>query len=210
MKKTLLTLAVALLGMTALAQTTEEIISRMEAALDAHESEGVIMTVSTKIPVLGTVTMKTYTLGDKMRSESTLMGVDVITFTDGVTEWTYTPKNNKVKITDDKSGDSSEEGDVEMFSGITDGYDVNLTKETDDAWYFTCKKQKTNKNKDDPKTVELVIAKETYYPMLLKTKMSGVTLILRDIAFGVKEEFVTFDINNYPGAVVEDARGEKK
>lgn len=28
--------------------------------------------------------------------------------------------------------------------------------------------------------------------------------------FGVKEEFVTFDINNYPGAVFEDARGEKK
>ena len=199
-------------AVAALAQTPQEIIARMEDEMNKHMDEGLIMTVTTKMPLVGTVSMKNYTLGSKMRSESTLMGMDVTIFNDGTTEWTYIPKANKVKIEDADidSADATEGGDEELFSGITEGYDVTLTKETADAWYFTCKKMKTNTEKDAPKSMELVVSKGTYYPKLLKAKVSGVALSLSDVSFGVKEPFVTFNLSDYPGATVEDNRGKGK
>jgi outer membrane lipoprotein-sorting protein len=93
-----------------------------------------------------------------------------------------------------------------MFSGITDGYDVTLKKETADAWYFLCKKSKTNTDKDDPKSIDLVVAKGTYYPVSLKAKLSGVTMTLRDVSFGVTEQQVTFNPKDYPTATIVDKR----
>ena len=208
--KRLFTVIIALACVAAaFAQTPEEILSRMEEEMEKHMDEGLIMTISTKVPVVGTVTMKNYSLGNKTRSESKLMGTDVVVFTDGETEWTYYSKTNKVKIERIGSTGSSEGGDEEMFSDISDGYDLTLTKETDDAWYLTCKKSKTNQDKDMPKTIELVIAKGTYYPKLLKAKVSGITFSMRDVSFGVSEDYVTFRLSDYPGVTVEDERNKK-
>lgn len=213
MKRLFVSLAATVaLAVTAFAQTPEDIIARMEEEMNKHMDEGLIMTVTTKMPIVGSVSMKNYSLGNKMRSETTLLGVDAVIFTDGVTEWTYISKSNKIEIRDfsDTGDGASEGGDEEMFSGITEGYDVTLAKETDDAWYFTCKKMKTNTDKDAPKSMELVVAKRTYYPMLLKAKVSGVTLRLSDVSFGVTEKFVTFNLSDYPGATIEDKRGKGK
>ena len=163
------------------------------------------MTVDAKISILGTVTTKTYSLGDKMRSEGKMMGIEIITWTDGKTEWSYNSKTNEVKISTQEES-SETEGDAEMFNDITDGYDVTIDKETDKAWYLLCKKSKSNKDKDDPKKIELAIAKKTYMPISLKTKMSGVTITMRDISFGVTEKQVTFDAKNYPGVKIVDKR----
>lgn len=64
------------------AQTPQEIISRMEAEMDKHEKDGLIMTLDAKVPIIGTMTTKTYTLGTKARIEATVIGVDVVTWSD--------------------------------------------------------------------------------------------------------------------------------
>lgn len=205
MKKLLSIIFFVAMAAVAVAQTPQEIISRMETEMEKHEKEGIVMTVDAKISILGTVTTKTYSLGDKMRSEGKMMGIEIITWTDGNTEWSYNSKTNEVKISTQEES-SETEGDAEMFSDITDGYDVTIDKETDKAWYLLCKKSKSNKDKDDPKKIELAIAKKTYMPISLKTKMSGVTITMRDISFGVTEKQVTFDAKNYPGVKIVDKR----
>ena len=81
-----------------------------------------------------------------------------------------------------------------------------MTDETDKAWYFECRKSKSNKDKDAPKTINLAVAKGTYYPVSLSTKAKGVTLSLRNISFGVSENKVTFNPKDYPDATVVDKR----
>lgn len=187
------------------AQTPQEILSRMDAEMDKHDKEGLIMTVDAKVPILGTMTTKTYTLGDKARVEANMMGVDVITWTDGKTSWTYNSKKNEVEISK-QEGSSESEGDAEMFNGITQGYDVTIDKETAKTWELICKKSKSNKDKDAPKKMELVVAKGTFMPISLKTKISGIGITMRNISFGVTEKQVTFNANDYPGATIIDKR----
>lgn len=187
------------------AQTPQEIISRMEAEMDKHEKDGLIMTLDAKVPIIGTMTTKTYTLGTKARIEATVMGVDVVTWSDENTLWTYNSKKNEVEIS--IQGESSEsEGDAEMFNGITDGYDVTIDKETATTWNILCKKSKSNKDKDAPKKMELVVAKSTYMPVSLKTKVSGIGITMRNISYGVTERQVTFNAKDYPGVTIIDKR----
>lgn len=191
----------------AFAQTPEEIISRMEQVMAEHEKDGIIMSMDIKIPILGTVSTTTYILGDKFKIKGTVAGADVLTWSDGKTNWTYTPKDNKVTITKTDGKKSSEKsGDTEMFSGIAEGYDVSIAGETDKVWKILCRKSKDNKEKDDPKTMNLVVAKETFFPVSLSARMSGVTMTMRDLSYGVTEEQVTFNAADYPGAIIEDKR----
>jgi len=207
MKRIFALLAALVLTIGAFGQSPKAIIAKMESVLEKHEKEGIVMTVDVKVPIVGTMTTKSWILGDKMRMEATLAGVKVITWTDGKTEWTYNTKTNKVEIKKMEGGSSSDSGgDTELFIGITDGYDVSLSKETDKVWYFTCTKMKTNKDKDDPKKIELAVAKGNYYPVKLSTKMSGITMTMRGISFGVSEKQVTFNKSDYPTATIEDKR----
>ena len=83
----------------AIAQTPQEIISRMEAEMNKQdESEGVAMTMDIKVIILGTMTSRIYTLGDKTRVEASMLGKDVITWNDGDTEWTYNSENAEIEI----------------------------------------------------------------------------------------------------------------
>lgn len=195
---------VAMAGL-AVAQTPQEIISRMEAEMNKHDKEGLIMTVDAKVPILGTMTTKTYTLGTKARFEASMMGVDVVTWTDGHSSWTYDSKKNEVEIRK-QDGDVETEGDAEMFNGITEGYDVSINKETATTWNLLCKKSKSNKDKDAPKKMELVVAKGSYMPVSLKTKLSGIGITMRNISFGVTEKQVTFNAKDYPGVTIVDKR----
>lgn len=191
----------------AFAQTPREIVARMEEEMDKHEKDGLAMTVSIKIPILGTMNTRTYTLGEKLRMEATMAGAQVITWTDGKTKWTYDSKDNEIEIeSEDPNKPTSSEGDAEMFDNITDGYDVSLKKETAEAWYIQCKKSRTNKEKDDPKNMDLVIAKGTYLPMSLSATLRGVTMTMSNISFGVTEDQVAFDPSAYPGAKIVDKR----
>ena len=202
MKKLVLAfMAVWAAVVAAVAQTPEEIVSRMEAEMNSHAGEGIAMTVDIKIPILGTATSRSYVYGSKLRVEMKMMGAQVVTWSDGETSWTYVSKDNSLIIRS-AGHKKANTGNVELFMGITDGYDVSMKKETAGAWHLLCKKSKGNKDEDDPKTMDLVVSKNNYYPLSLKASMSGMTMTMRDISFDVTEADVTFDIAKYPGVKI--------
>ena len=206
MKRLLCFLAVLSWGIAAMAQTPLEIVARMEEAMSQHEKDGLAMTVDTKIPIIGAVSVKTASLGDKIRVETSMKGVKVIEWEDGKTEWTYNSKNNTVEIKNAPASASGGNEDTELFTGIADGYDVTIQKETAEEWHLLCTKSKTNTDKDTPRSLNLVVAKGTCLPVSLSTKISGVSMTMHDIAFGVSESQVVFDAGKFPDATLVDKR----
>lgn len=202
------------IALSAFAQTAEEICNKMDEVLNTLPQDRMAMTVDIKIPVLGTTTTRTYCYDNKIRMDAKMMGVTVTTFDEDNVSYTVATKEGKTKITieDVKAGSdsSAEEGDMEMFSGITDDYSVSIRKETADTWYIQCKKLKTCKDKDAPGTMDIVVAKADYMPLSLSAKMSGARLTMRDFSFDVDEKMCTFNMADYPGATVEDKRGKSK
>ena len=208
MKKLFSIITFIAMAAVAVAQTPEEIISRMEAEMAKHdEKEGLAMTMDMKIPILGTFSSRTYTLGDKYRIEVSEDGKQSITWSDGKTDWTYSSEKNEIEIKKHEVKEKKEnEGDAKMFNGITDGYDVKLDKETSDTWQFLCKRSRSNPDKDAPKKMTLVVAKGTYMPVSLSASVSLMTITMRDLSYGVTEEQVTFNPKNYPNATIVDKR----
>lgn len=197
--------AVFALGIAAFAQTPEEIIANMDKAFEPAESEGMAMTMDVKIPIIGKSTTYVYMIGKKERSETTIMKHKIVTFMTEDTLWEYDTFSNEIKIKDVNPVDI-DGSEADLFSGILEGYDVTLKKETDEAWYLLCQKSKDNTEKEDPVKMDLVVSKTTNLPISLSTKVSGVTLTLHDIKIGIDEKFVTFDINDYPDAKIVDER----
>ena len=144
------------------------------------------MTVDMKMPVMGTITTRTYTRGDKVRMEMEIMKHKVITWIYDGTTWMYDVTENKIDIKKTSSADDDNSGDTEMFDGINDGYEVSIKSEDDRTWVISCKKLKTNKDKDAPKSMVVEVYKKDYMPKSLSTKASGIGLTMRDISFGVK------------------------
>lgn len=194
--------AVLAFGLSAFAQTADEILEKMEKAMEGRDD--LEMIVEMKIPVLGTFATKTYTRGDKSRMELEAKGHTATTWTDGTTSWTYTAVDNTLEIDNVKAGDS--ENDAEMLNDVAEGYDVSIESETASYWRLLCKKSKSNKNKDDPKKMTIEVYKNTYMPKSLTATVSGVTLTLRDFKLGVTEEMVTFRIEDFPNAKIVDKR----
>ncbi|MBR3388261.1 MAG: hypothetical protein IKG84_08560 [Bacteroidales bacterium] len=207
MKKLLTFLAILMFTSVSFAQTPKEIADKMSEVMDNLEDNGLRMTMDIKIPILGTMSTTAWSLGEKMRMEAEMMGKKIVTWMDENTEWTYEAEENTITIKNrDIQKPSTEQENMKMFESVTEGYDVFLKKETDTAWYLQCKKNKSNKNKDDPKTMDIVVAKGTYYPISLSAKVSGVTVTMRDLDFNVTEKQVTFNKSDYPGARVVDNR----
>ena len=208
MKKLLSIIFFVAMAAVAVAQTPEEIISRMEAEMGKHdESEGFVMTMDIKIIIVGTISSRSYVLGDKMRIEANRDGKDFITWSDGTTDWTYDSEKNEIEITNAKPREKSEtEGDTKLFKGITDGYDVKIDKETETEWHIRCKRSRSNPDKDAPKRMDLVVAKGTYWPVSLSTSVTGATVTMREISFGVTEKDVTFNPQDFPGVKIVDNR----
>ena len=208
MKKLIAIISFIAMATVAMAQTAEEIVSRMDAELNKHdESEGIAMTMDIKMIIIGTVTSQSYILGDKMRIEADVKDKSIITWSDGQTEWTYDSEKNEIEITNAKPKEKSEtDGDAKMFSGITDGYDVKIDKETATEWHIRYKRSKSNPDKDAPKRMDLVVAKGTYWPVSLTSSVTAATVTMRDLSYGVTEEQVTFNPKDYPNATIIDKR----
>ena len=205
MKHVLTFLVAIAASVSAVAQTPEEILSRMEQEMNKHQNDGVSMVIDIKMPIIGSVSTTTYIRGDNSKMEVEVQGNQVLTWIDKSSQWVYNSAKNEVEISKLKAG-SSAEGDVEMFSGITEGYDVSISKETDKVWYISCKKNKSNTNKDAPKSMEVAVYKSNYYPMSLSSKVSGVSMTMRNVKFGVSEKQVIFNPEDYPGVTIIDKR----
>ena len=203
MKRIFTVLCLMLAAVCAFAQSAKEIVSRMEALMSDHEDEGYVMTVEIKIPIVGSIETLCYQLGERFRMEVAVLDKKMITWTDGATTWVYDSEKNEVEIS---GGPADTQSNAQMFEDISAGYDITIDKQTADAWYLSCKRSKTNKDKDAPKKMDIVIAKGTFHPISLSTKEKGVTLTIRDIKFGATKELVTFNKNAYPGVKVVDKR----
>ena len=209
MKKLIAIISFIALATTAMAQTAEEIITRMEAEMSKHdESEGTAMTMDMKIIFVGTISSRNYVLGDKMRIEAINDdGKNFVTWSDGKTEWVYDSEKNEIEIKNAKPKEKTEtKGDTKLFQDITDGYEVKIDKETATEWHIRCKRSKSNPDKDAPKRMDLVVAKGTYWPVSLSTSVTAATVTMRDFSFGVTEEQVTFNPNEFPNATIVDKR----
>ena len=208
MKKLIAIISFIALATAAMAQTAEEIVSRMEAEMSKHnESEGFAMTMDIKMIFIGTISSRSYVLGDKMRIEANRDGKDFVTWSDGKTDWNYDSEKNEIEITNAKPREKSEtEGDTKLFKGITDGYDIKIDKETATEWHIRCKRSRSNPDKDAPKRMDLVVAKETYWPVSLSTSVTAASVTMRDISFGVTEEQVTYNPKEFPNATIVDKR----
>ena len=208
MKRFFALLTACVLSVAAYAQTAEEIIAKMEEVMEQFSEEnGLRMTMDIKIPILGTLSSSVWSLGDKMRMEAKMMGKKLVTWQDGVTEWTYDSDENTITIEkQDQSKKSDEKENMEMFQNATEGYDVSIGNETASSWTIKCKKNSSNTNKDDPKNMEIVVAKGSYYPLSLSAKIEGVTVTMHDLKFSVSEKDVTFNKADYPGVTIIDKR----
>ena len=208
MKRLIAIISFIALATTAMAQTAEEIVSRMNAEISKHnESEGFAITMDMKIILVGTISSRSYVLGDKMRIEANKDGKDFVTWSDGKTEWSYDSETNEIEIKNAKPKEKSDkDSNTKMFKDVTEGYDVRIDKETATEWHIRCKRSKSNPDKDAPKRMDLVVAKGTYWPVSLTTSVTAATVTMRDISFGVTEQQVTFNEKDYPGAKIVDKR----
>ena len=209
MKKFLALITGLAIGFAAFAQSAEEILARMEKVMEpSSKADAIAMTMEMKIPILGTMGTRVYTYGDKSKMVIEAAGKEGITWMDHKSRvsWNYLKEKNTVTIENMKPDEKSESDDAEMFKGVAEGYDVSIRKETDKCWYIACKKSRTNPNKDDPKNMEIVVAKGTYMPVSLSAKTSGITMTMKDIDLNVTEADVTFDPSAYPGVTIEDKR----
>ena len=194
----------------AVAQTPEEIVSRMEKEMSVQQKEGGYMVVDMKVPIIGSISTKSWMRDNKTRMEVKMMGVPMISWVADSTEWTYNTKKNELEIKKlpnlQSSSKSDSEGDISMFSGMVEGYDFTLQKETPDEWQIRCTRSKGVDDKDSPKTMTLIVAKATFLPISLSFKTSGVSISMRDITFGVPLSKVTFNPADYPDATIIDKR----
>lgn len=207
MKKFFL-IVVALVAFASLgyAQTADEIVERMDKELKKGESVGTAVTFDIHIPIIGQVSSRIRTLGNRSRADIDAKGEKGIIWVVKDTSWSYSPKDNEIVIELGKKDNSSSQQGNEMLSGITEGYNVSIVKETADSWQLRCDKAKGNKDKDDPAKMDLVVAKKTWLPVSLKAKYKGVTVTLRDFSLGVSRKEVTFNPSDYKGVKIIDKR----
>ena len=190
------------------AQTAEEILARMEAAMDRGDTDGMSMTMVIKLPIIGSMTTRVLMFGDKTRMDMSALGKKMMIFTEGGTSWTYAPSDNTITIESvkDNSGASQADESMNMMEGVSEGYDVKIEKEDADTWYLLCTKQKSNKDKDAPKKINISVFKDSYMLKEFSTSIKGVKMTMKDAVIGVKEEEVTFNADNYPDAKIVDKR----
>ena len=209
--KRILCFAFALVCATAIsAQTGLEIMNRMNQRLSDRKSEGMGVSVDVKIPILGTVTTKTYSLGNKSRLEVVSSKINTITFIDDTLQWTYIPGSTQVALTNIHSGRANESNgpgmDTGMFDDIPDAYDITIKSENSVKWELLCKRKKSVKDDDYPKNMTLEVRKDTYEPISMNTKMMGINCTMHHFIFGVSESMVTFNPDDYPGVQISDQR----
>ena len=211
--KRLLCFAIVLLSATVIfAQTGLEIVNRMNQRLSDRNPEGVCVSADVKIPVMGTVTTRTYSRGSKSRLEVESSKINTITFIDDTLQWTYVKGSTEVVLTNlpiGKGNNSNGPGmGTGMFDDIPEVYDITIKSQNSVKWELQCKRKKGNKDDDYPKHLTLEVRKDTYEPIILNTKIMGISMSMHHFIFGLPESKVTFNPDEFPGVTVVDQRNK--
>ena len=212
MKKTLCLYFALVWAVSAFAQTGQEIVERMNQRFSERKADGICLSVDVKIPILGTVTTKTYAYGNKRRMDVETSDINTITFIDDTLQWTYIPGTSEVALTNIKVGNtntSNEPGmDEGMFDDIPGNYDITIKSQNSVKWELQCKRKKAIKDDDLPKAVTLEVRKDTYEPISMSTKVMGINCTMHHFIFGIPESKVTFNLDDYPGVTINDQRNK--
>ena len=209
--KRLLCFAIAFLSATVtFAQTGLEIVNRMNQRLSDRKSEGICMSADVKIPVMGTVTTRTYAYGNKRRMEVESSKINTITFIDDTLQWTYVKGSSEVVLTNLNIGKRSDTPgtDTGMFDDIPDAYDITIKSQNAVKWELQCKRKKNIDDDDYPKHLTLEVRKDTYEPISMNTKVMGISMTMHHFIFGIPESKVTFNPDDFPGVTVSDQRNK--
>lgn len=209
--KRLLCFAIAFLSATVtFAQTGLEIVTRMNQRMSDRQSEGMCMSADVKIPVMGTVTTKTYTYGNKRRMDVESSKINTITFIDDTLQWTYVKGSTEVVLTNLNIGKRSDNPgtDTGMFDDIPDAYDITIKSQNAVKWELQCKRKKNIDDDDYPKHLTLEVRKETFEPISMNFKVMGISMSMHHIIFGIPESKVTFNPDDFPGVTVIDQRNK--
>ena len=207
MKRIICTIILALCAVFAMGQTPAEILSRMNKEMQKHQDDGLYMVMDVRVPLIGKMTMKVYSLGDKSREEARILGHIIITWREGATEWEYDSADNELTIkTLEKVKKSKSDGSMKVLGKTDSGYDFKIVEETDTEWLLRGKRNDENEDEDSPKNIDIRVAKGSYLPLGFSVKMSGTKMNLRDITYGVTESQVTFNPADYPDAKIVDKR----
>ena len=213
MRKILCTLIAFVWVTSSLAQTGLEILNRMNERINSHDADGVSMFIDIKIPVLGTVTTKTLHLGDKTRMEIDVSGEKIITFLEDTIQWVYIPSKNeasKLGSTQKSNNPAADSGmNIGLFNDVAEGYDISIKSENLVKWELACKKKRSHPDKDAPKNITIEVRKETYNPLSFSSKIMGLTFTMRDFTFGVSEDQVVFNPDNFPGVRIVEQQDSK-
>ena len=207
--KRLLCFAIAFLSATVtFAQTGLEIVTRMNQRMSDRQSEGMCMSADVKIPVMGTVTTKTYAYGNKRRMDVESSKINTITFIDDTLQWTYVKGSSEVVLTNLNIGKRSDNPgtDTGMFDDIPDAYDITIKSQNAVKWELHCKRKKNIDDDDYPKHLTLEVRKETFEPISMNFKVMGISMSMHHIIFGIPESKVTFNPDDFPGVTVIDQR----
>lgn len=207
--KRLLCFAIAFLSATVtFAQTGLEIVTRMNQRMSDRQSEGMCMSADVKIPVMGTVTTKTYAYGNKRRMDVESSKINTITFIDDTLQWTYVKGSTEVVLTNLNIGKRSDNPgtDTGMFDDIPDAYDITIKSQNAVKWELQCKRKKNIDDDDYPKHLTLEVRKETFEPISMNFKVMGISMSMHHIIFGIPESKVTFNPDDFPGVTVIDQR----
>ena len=204
MKRLFLTIiAIAAFAAGGFAQTAQEIVERMDQEINKGETLGTALTMTMKMPIIGEISTRISTLGDKSKAEMEGKGEKSTVWYDKDVSWTFTPKDNEIVI---KKVESEENQEKDLASGVTEGYKVSIAGETADTWILKCKKLRSNDDKGDPKRMDLIVSKKTYLPISLNAKASIIKITLSDYVIGVSPEEVAFDPSAFPGVKITDQR----
>lgn len=209
--KRLLCFAIAFLSATVtFAQTGLEIVTRMNQRMSDRQSEGMCMSADVKIPVMGTVTTKTYAYGNKRRMDVESSKINTITFIDDTLQWTYVKGSTEVVLTNLNIGKRSDNPgtDTGMFDDIPDAYDITIKSQNAVKWELQCKRKKNIDDDDYPKHLTLEVRKETFEPISMNFKVMGISMSMHHIIFGIPESKVTFNPDDFPGVTVIDQRNK--
>ena len=209
--KRLLCFAIAFLSATVtFAQTGLEIVTRMNQRMSDRQSEGMCMSADVKIPVMGTVTTKTYAYGNKRRMDVESSKINTITFIDDTLQWTYVKGSTEVVLTNLNIGKRSDNPgtDTGMFDDIPDAYDITIKSQNAVKWELQCKRKKNINDDDYPKHLTLEVRKETFEPISMNFKVMGISMSMHHIIFGIPESKVTFNPDDFPGVTVSDQRNK--
>ncbi len=207
--KRLLCFAIAFLSATVtFAQTGLEIVTRMNQRMSDRQSGGMCMSADVKIPVMGTVTTKTYAYGNKRRMDVESSKINTITFIDDTLQWTYVKGSTEVVLTNLNIGKRSDNPgtDTGMFDDIPDAYDITIKSQNAVKWELQCKRKKNIDDDDYPKHLTLEVRKETFEPICMNFKVMGISMSMHHIIFGIPESKVTFNPDDFPGVTVVDQR----